>query len=300
MRSALLLVSALAGSATPASGRPLAAIKETGELRICSVALADFVVVEPPECTHNCTVRGPNFDLCRGLAEFLSKELDARIRPVNNILAHYEQYFVNEHGKTEPEGRYTPKHLESGLCDVYAESFAKVDWRLLKIDIVTHQPGRMMVLVNKTSASRIRQEGDLAGLATIVEKDTVYDTWLRQFNEALPASRQVKIRYAGRNDEKVLALEQGRIDFVVIDVGSALVFTNPARSRFVNLKPAFPVGQTTWGGFGFRKDDKDLQRYAERYIAEKTKDKKNGLNAIFKEHFGVTYDEYLNLITGVR
>lgn len=294
-----LAVAALSASPT-ASARTLEAVKASRSLRICVAPLAHFVSILPRGCERQCQLAGPSVDMAYRFTEFVAKHLGMKITPENRVLPRFEDYFVNDEGRTEPQGTYTPKHLKSGDCDLYAESLAKRDWRLNKVAIVTYMPGRQMVVVNQSKAARLKTERDLGGLRTIAEKNTIYYSFVDELNATILKGKPATLGVAVSGEEKLLALEAGRIDFAIIDVGTALQITNPALSKYKNLRPAFPVGPTSWGGWAFRKEDKPLQELAERFFVEQIADKEQGINSIFKKYYGVTHSEYLNILTSVQ
>jgi ABC-type amino acid transport substrate-binding protein len=296
----LSLAVAVWSAGPTASARTLETIKASGSLRICVAPLAHFVSISPRGCERQCQLAGASVDMAYRFAEFVSKHLGMRIAPENRVLPSFEDYFVNDEGRTEPHATYTPKHLKSGDCDFYAESLAKRDWRLNKVAIVTYMPGRQMVVVNQTKAGRLKTERDLGGLRTIAEKNTIYHSFVEELNAGILKGKPAKLGVAVSGEEKLLALEAGKIDFAIIDVGTALQITNPALSKYKNLRPAFPVGPTGWGGWAFRKEDKPLQELAERFFVQQIADKEQGINTIFKKYYGVTHAEYLNILTSVQ
>lgn len=60
---------------------------------------------------------------------------------------------------------------------------------------------------------------------------------------------------------------------------------------------AFPVVPVDKIGWAFRKQDKDLQKYVEKFF-EKQKTKKNSeVNLIWKKYFGMSLSQYIKLMT---
>lgn len=285
-------ISLLAASANLAQARSLAQIEQSKELRICIAPIhPSAATVEPPACRDKCEFSGPVYEQSLVFAKFLGNGIRPKFLRVD-----WDQHFFNKEGKTVREGSYTPELLASAKCDLYPGNLTKNEWRLKKLDFVTVFPSRMMVIVAKEMKAKIKTAADLAGKTAAVEKDTSFHTWLQAQNQTTYAADPVNLELLGTTDS-LLAVEAGKADFTIADSDIAIW---AVRHELKSATTAFPVGPIDEIGWGFRKDDKDLQAAAQKFIDVQRRNPDSELNSIWKKHFGRTLTEFIALMVAVK
>ena len=110
-----------------AEARSLAEIRQSGEVRICLVAVEDFTV-EPKQCRENCKFGGDLYDMAMAFSRSLGGGVKARILRVD-----WDEQFFNKDGQTVREDSYTPELMASGKCDVYSTGLTRLPWREKKL-----------------------------------------------------------------------------------------------------------------------------------------------------------------------
>ncbi|MBK6905949.1 MAG: transporter substrate-binding domain-containing protein [Rhodocyclaceae bacterium] len=285
-------ISLLAASANLAQARSLAQIEQSKELRICIAPVHPAIAtVEPPACRDKCEFSGPAYEQTLVFAKFLGKG----IRP-KFLRVEWDEQFFNKEGKTVREGSYTPELLAAAKCDLYPSNLTKNEWRMKKLDFVTVFPSRLMVIVSSAMKGKLKAPPDLAGKTAAVEKDTSFHTWLQVQNQTTYANNPVKLELLGTT-ESLLAVEAGKVDFTIADSDIAIW---AVRHELKSATTAFPVGATDELGWGFRKDDKDLQAAAQKFIDDQRKNPGSEVNYIWKKHFGRTLTEFIALMVAVK
>ena len=154
-----LFFACIVGMAIPgglAEARSLAEIKQSGEVRICLVAVERF---------H-----------CR--AEAVPGELQVRRRSLRHghgflaipwgrcesqdLAGGLGRAVLQQGRQTVREDSYTPELMASGKCDVYSTGLTKLPWREKKLAFVTLYPTRMVVVVNKSRKEEFKTPGTCA------------------------------------------------------------------------------------------------------------------------------------------
>lgn len=274
-----------------ARGRSLEEIRRTKEIRICvSPIHASICVVEPPGCRDGCQISGPAYDAAMAFAAFLGDQIVPLFRSVE-----WDEQFFNENGVTVKEDSYTPELLASGKCDIYPNNLTKNGWRNNKFDIVTMFPSRKMVIVKRSEKDRFKTLTDLAGKTAAIEKRTSYYTWLLEQNQGIFSENPVKISPSSV-DEGLRAVMDGRADFKLLDADAAFWVI---RNSYPGLDMAFAAGPTDELGWGFRKEDKDLQEAARTFFEQQRADENSQLNQIWRKYFGMSLTGFVALVSSI-
>lgn len=287
----LILSAAWGVSAATAHARSLEEIEKTRELRVCLSPIHPSVCSATPEgCRDNCSFTGPAYEVAQAFAEHLGKDIHPRF-----IRVGWDEQFFNKDGVTVQEDAYTPELLASGTCDVYPNYLAKNEWRLKKIDIVTLFPNRRMVVVKRTERGRFRTVADLAGKTATIEKNTSYHTWLQEQNKGAFASNPIRILLLPV-DEGLKAVVAGQADFTIVDVDAAIW---AVRNQYANTDMAFAVGPRDEIGWGFRKEDKELQEAARLFFEGERASRDSRLNAIWQKYLGMSLTDFIGLVSSI-
>jgi len=288
----LLSVLVLGGMLGLAQARSLAEIQQSKEFRVCIAPVhPSLAEVTPPECQDQCTFTGPVYEEVVAFAATLGAEIQLKLRRVV-----FDAQFHNREGKTVREASYTPELLASGTCDVYASHFAKIAWRLTKLDIVTLFPSRMMVLVNTAAKGQFHTAADLAGKVAAVEKDSLQHSWLQEQNTSTYAANPVRLTRM-LTDDGVKAVAAGEVDFTLLDSDGALWAT---RHQFKNTVVTFSVGPLKELGWAFRKDDQDLQAAVQAFFAAQRADPDSALQALWTKTYGLSLTKFITLMTAIK
>ena len=274
-------VAGMAISGGLAEARSLAEVKQSGEVRICLVAVEDFTV-EPKECRENCKFGGDLYDMAVAFSQSLGSGVKARILRVD-----WDQQFFNKDGKTVREDSYTPELMVSGKCDVYPTGLTKLPWREKKLAFVTLYPTRMMVVVNKSRKEEFKTPRDLCAKTASTVKDTSWHTWLQAQNETTCAANPIRMKLLGF-EEASRAADSGDVDFTVVNFDNTLTLGNP----YKNSVAAFAVGSVVEQAWGFRKEDKDLQAAARKFLEDQKAAEDSLWNTQWRKAFGMTLPEY--------
>jgi membrane-bound lytic murein transglycosylase MltF len=282
----------LGGLLEVVQARSLTEIQQSKEFRVCIVPVHPaYAEVTPPECWEQCTFTGPVYEEVVAFAATLGAEVQLKVRRVV-----FDAMFHNQEGVTVREASYTPALLASGTCDVYPTHLTKTAWRLTKLDIVTLFPSRMMVIVNTAAKGQFHTAADLAGKVAAVEKDTSQHSWLQDQNTSTYAANPVRIILMPFNDG-VRAVDAGEVDFTLLDTDAAIWST---RHQFKQAMVVFPVGPTEEIGWGFRKDDKDLQAAVQAFFETQKAMATSPLNQIWERAFGLTLTKFERLVRATQ
>jgi ABC-type amino acid transport substrate-binding protein len=252
----------------------------TREIRFCIAPITpSFALPTRSPCRENCQFTGPGIREIEAVVRALGKDL--------RIVTHcidWDEQFHDTTGRTDLEAVYTPRLMESGMCDIYPIHMTKNSWRVKKLDFAVLFPSRMMVIVHKSRAGGFSQLADLAGKTAAVERNTSYHTWLLEQNHGIFAASPVQFQFRSVPDS-LKAVEQHEADFTLVDVDIALWNTTHRRT---DLSVVFPVGPIDEIGWAFRKQDRDLRNAVEEIFHKQAQDETSDLNRIWKEEFGVT------------
>ena len=258
-----------------AEARSLAEIQKTNELRACIAFVSPPMgKAEPAGCRDKCdSVTGDVPDLVTAFAQSLGDS----IRP-KWISIGWEEQFIDQDGNLRKDDAYTPQLLASETCDFYATGFVKTPWRSKKLDFVIHNPTRVTVVVSKSRRETFRSPADLGGKKMATYRQTVYETWALDQNQSAYKERPIQIQYVSDEGESLKAVEDGNADFTLLLVDSAL----PMLQQSPNTVVAFGVGSVMDWGWSFRKEDKDLQDAAQRFIEAQRAAKESLMNRQFQ------------------
>ena len=274
---ACIVGTAIAGGL--AEARSMAELKQSGEVRICLVAVEDFTV-EPKQCRENCKFGGDLYDMAMAFSQSLG--VKARI-----LRVEWDEQFFNKDGKTVREDSYTPELMASGKCDAYLTGLTRLPWRETKLAFVTLYPTRMVVVVNKSARAGFKTPADLCAKSAATVKDTSWHTWLQAHNETTCASNPIRIKLLGF-EESSQAVDSGTADFTIVNFDNTLVLSNP----YKNSVMAFPIASVVEQGWAFRKEDRDLQAAARKFLEGQKGTPDSLWNTQWRKAFGMTLPEY--------
>ncbi len=275
-----------------AQARSLSEIRKTKEIRACVVPLHPaFLSPTVADCKKNCSYEGPVIDDVENFAKSIGKGIK-----VKYVGFEWDEQFYNKEGKTVREDVYVPEGLASGKCDFYPSNLTKNEWRLKKMDFVILFTSRMLVIVNKGKKQQFKVTADLGGKTALTQKDTSFDTWLQSENKSTYKSNPMKIVYA-ETDESLKQIDEGKADFTIMDSDMALWAT---KRQTKNSTIAFAVGDKDEIGWAFRKEDKDLQAAVQTYFDKERASKDSGLNKIYKKWFGMSFGDFISLVSAVK
>ncbi|SFM39831.1 transporter substrate-binding domain-containing protein [Rugamonas rubra] len=288
-RLALLLALLLAATA---QARSLAEIRRSGELRVCIASdHPASAVFEPAGCRHNCKASGTVAELTGAFANTLGRQVKPRFERL-----YWDEQFFNQDGRTVREASYTPQALASGKCDLYPANLVQNEWRLKKLDFVILFPSRLMAIVARRKAAQVKGVADLAGKLAGVNRDTAALNWVEQQNRGAFAANPARIEYL-LSPALFTAVDAGAVDFILIDADIALW---AGAHQLKHASVAFPVGPTDLIGWGFRKDDKDLQKAAQRFFDDGRRRPDSAPNQIWKRHFGRSLTDFIDLMAAFQ
>ncbi|MGD9504786.1 MAG: transporter substrate-binding domain-containing protein [Syntrophobacteraceae bacterium] len=274
-----------------AEGRSLQEIQKTQELRVCISPIHPSVCsVEPEDCRDECRISGPAYEAAKAFAAFLGDGISPRFLRVG-----WDEQFFDKNGAVDRDGSYTPELLASGRCDFYPSNLAKSEWRSKKIDFVTLFPNRRMLVVNRSARDKFKSIADLAGKTAAVERDTSYHTWLQEKNQSVFRSNPVHIELMP-TDECLRAVDGGKADFTMVDSDAAIW---AVKNELHNSDMAFPVGPTDEIGWGFRKEDKDLQEVVRTFFEHQRSEPDSALNAIWRKYYGMNLTQFIDLVSSL-
>ncbi|MBK6905948.1 MAG: transporter substrate-binding domain-containing protein [Rhodocyclaceae bacterium] len=281
-----------AGTVTSSHARSMGEIERSKELRICISPIDPSVAsAVPAKCRDKCAFSGPVHEQALSFASSLGKGIQAKFLRVD-----WDEQFFNKEGKTVLDATYTPELLASGKCDLYPSNLTRNEWRMKKIDFVTLFPSRMMVIVSSAMKGKLKAAPDLAGKTAAIEKGTSYETWLREQNRTSYAASPVKVLLLDMK-ESLSAVEVGKADFTLADSDAAIW---AVRHQLKNATTAFTVGPTDEIGWAFRKEDKDLQAAAQKFVDEQRKSDTSSFNQIWEKYFGISLNKFVSLINSTR
>jgi len=275
-----------------ANARSLEEIIKSKELHICiAYPNEPFVKVKSENCREDCKFSGIFYEESVAFTNSLGADIEPRFFRVD-----WDEQFFNKEGKTVLEDSYTPELLSSGKCDLYPGNLTKTDWRLKKMDIVTLYPSRMMVILHKSRRSQFKTPADLAGKTFLTEKNTSYHTWIEEQNKTAYAENPVKIEFMIETPARE-AINSGKDAFMIADADVAIWAT---RNVIKDSVVVFPIGTADEIGWGFRKEDKELQAAAQRFFDNQRANPDSVLNKIWKNYFGRSLTEFIALMMSVK
>jgi hypothetical protein len=275
-----------------AQARSLAEILETKEIRICVVAGTEEVfTVEPMDCRENCKVGGAYYEMVMAFVETFDKDVKPKF-----LRVEWDEQFFNKEGVVAREESYTPELLASGQCDVYPNFLVPFPWRLKKLDVVILLPTRTIVMVHKSKQVEFKTPIDLCGKMAATVKDTGFHMLSQEWNQGVCAANPIQMEFTTFEDMWA-EVDKGRVDLILYDTLGAIWFT---RHQAKNVVAAFTVGPMVYQGWGFRKENKDLQEAVQKFFDTQRADENSPLNQIWDKYWGMTLIDYIGLITKIE
>jgi hypothetical protein len=277
---------------SPALGRSLKEIKQSGEIRICLVPIHPSVATATPDgCVKNCQFKGPVYDESLAFARFVGKDITPKFRRIN-----WNDQFLNDRGEFHKEGMYTPALLANGTCDLFPTNLMKNRWRTKKMDFVMLFPSRMMVVVHKSKIKEFRNYNDLGGKLAVAEHNTSFHGWLKDQNILTYASNKIIVETLNTN-LAIAKVNQKEADFTILDADAAIWTT---RYEYKNLTVAFPVGPMDKIGWMVSKKDVNLKKAISDFFNQQRRRPDSQLNLIWKKYFGQTLTDFIRLVSMIK
>jgi ABC-type amino acid transport substrate-binding protein len=285
-----LVLATVATATSIAQARPLTEILKTKELRACIAFVSPTQgKAEPAGCRDNCTLSGDAPDLTLAFA----KSLGADVK-VKGISIGWEEQFTNKEGKVVQADAYTPELFAANTCDLYATNFAKNEWRAKKMNFVMVNPSRLEVVINQNNKDKLRTQATLKGKTIATYTNSVYHAWVMEQNAGAFKADPIKVLEIANEGEAMQAVEDGKADFSLLIAEDALPL---AGHRYPKTTIAFAVGKKLEMGWAFRKDDKDLQRAADKFFRAQRSDPNSLLNKQFKALFNMSVAEFSRMVS---
>jgi ABC-type amino acid transport substrate-binding protein len=128
-------------------------------------------------------------------------------------------------------------------------------------------------------------------------KDTADHTQLQEQNQGLCAAHPIQMEFVATWDNKWTEVDKGRVNFILDNALPAIWYT---RHQAKNSVAAFTVGPMEYLGWGFRKEDKDLQAAVQKFFDTQRADENSTLNQIWEKYYGMTLIDYIGLITKIE
>jgi ABC-type amino acid transport substrate-binding protein len=150
--------------------------------------------------------------------------------------------------------------------------------------------------VRKDRREAFRSPADLGGKKMATYRQTVYETWAVEQNQSAYKEHPIQIQYVSDEGESLKAVEDGSADFTLLLVDSAL----PMLQQSPNSAIAFGVGSVMDWGWSFRKEDKDLQEGARRFIEAQRAAKGSLMNRQFQGTVGMSVNEYTRYVNELK
>ncbi|MBF0442875.1 MAG: transporter substrate-binding domain-containing protein [Oligoflexales bacterium] len=267
-------------------GRSFDEIKKSKELRICLVLFDGYTEVYPSGCKNDCNYSGWVYDLAIAFAK------QNKLNPKISIM-EWDEQFHNDKDKTDREAVYTPKHLQSGRCDLYPNNLTRLPWREKKLHFESLYPSRMFVIINKKNKQKFKKPSDLVGGSMAITENTSYHTWMLNANKDIFKAKPVTIQLAGPQDDYKL-VDEGKVDFTLRDSDLAIYLI---KNKAKNSMTAFSMGETDDIGWGMRHEDKDLHKAVKDFIDEGRRNKRSTLNEVLQKYLGLTLSEFTTIVT---
>ena len=284
---------ALAVTAFATQARELAEIQKTKELRACIAYVSSMQgKAEPQGCRDNCTMTGDTPDLVQAFAASLGSEIK-----VKAVSVGWQEQFTNKEGKVVQEQSYTPELFASGTCDFYATGLAKNAWRSKKMDFVTVNPSRLEIVVNQSNKGALQSPSDLKGKSVATYANSAYHSWILDQNKSAYKDSPVQMKLVNDENQAMKAVEDGSVDFTILVAEDALPM---AGHQYPHANVAFPVGPVLEMGWTFRKEDKNLQAAADRFLRGQRDDKNSLLNKQFKALYNMDVGEFSAMVSKMQ
>lgn len=285
-----VLTLALSLTAQQVAARSVGEIMESGVLRAC-VPTANPPDGEaiPEGCKGYCQYEGIIGDLVQTFAQSLDLTPEYYVQS-------WDELFHNADGMTDKEATYMPVALENQHCDMVGAVMVALDWRLKKIDMHCFLPSRMMVVARKDRQSEFTSLEDLAGRTVSVEQSMYLHTWVQDQNAGSLKDNPIEIQFRPY-DQSIPAVDAGEADFTVVSVLDALYQT---RHLSQDSAVAFAVGPTNEGCWGYRKGDTEMGALIKAFFDGQTADHNSELNSVWDRYYGISFSDFVRLVSAIR
>lgn len=278
------------GATGDASARSVSEMMRSGVLRACvpTTNPPDGVVI-PQGCTGACQYEGVIGDMVAAFAHSLDLEPEYWV-------SSWDGLFHNANGVTDKEASYTPRLMAEGQCDMIGAVMVSLDWRLRKMEMECFLPSRMMIVAQKDRAANLREVSDLGGLTVSVEQSMSLHSWVEEQNDGPLNENQIHIDFRPY-DESIPAVDRGDADFTVVSVLDALYHT---RNLVENSAVSFAVGPIDEGCWGYRKGDAEMGALIEAFFEEQTADTASELSQIWERYYGMSFADFVRLVSTIE
>lgn len=288
--TAIVAASVLTVTGASAEPRSWSEIKRGGALRVCVAGTnPPDGIVTPEGCTGACEFGGLVADMVNVFAAGSGLKTGYHVTT-------FDGFFQNADGVTERDGTYTPKVFADGTCDMIGSPLVSLPWRLKKMDMECFLPSRMVVVVHKDRAGEFNGLDDLAGKTVSVERSMSLHSWVEEQNADLWNGDPVTVDFRPY-DRSVPAVEAGTVDFTVVSILDALWQT---RNNAPNTVVAFAVGPLDEGCWGVPKGADDFRAAIKAHFAQEQEDDASALNRSWVEAYGLTFAEFVRLVSTLR
>ena len=210
------------------------------------------------------------------------------------ISIDWNEQFADASGKVDREAAYTPKLFAESTCDFYATGLYKLAWRMKKMDMVTINPSRHMIVVKAANKNSLKNANDLAGKTAVTYKDSSYHTWLDEQNRTTYKANPIRIIFVADEPQALAALDEGKADFTVLVADDAVPEVRKTQHQFAI---AFPAGSLMEMSWAFQKEDKDLQGAANDFFQAQRANKDSLLNKQFDNLYGMSVSEFSKMVS---
>ena len=144
-----------------------------------------------------------------------------------------------------------------------------------------------MKCLARTPTSGWERAGGSAAAAQALRVSHSWHTWLQAQNATTCAANPIRIKLLGF-EESSQAVDSGAVDFTIVNFDNTLVLSNP----YKNSVMAFPIASVVEQGWAFRKEDRDLQAAAHKFLEEQKSAADSLWNTQWRKAFGMTLPEY--------
>ncbi len=262
-------------------GTYIRALHKKGSIRIATKLGATIYMPQ-----QDGSITGFHYQVLNEFAKLAKVRIDIK-------LVTWSEYFYKkgedvERVKTDPDYTYVPTLIDN--VDLYLDGITVLPWREKMFDIVKIVPSRQMIVARKDN--KPRQVADLNDKVCAMVKNTSME-----FNlEKLKRTEHIHFTYINAEDFDALdrMVSTGQADFTVYDSDRAFV----ALANYKNLDIAWPISELEIMGWAVNKKNTVLKHVLEKYIryAQETAI----LDTYWKQSYGVTFIEYLNVLKLTR
>ena len=164
------------------------------------------------------------------------------------------------------------------------------------MDMPCFLPSRMMIVTRKDDLGEITRLEDLAGRTVAVERSMSLHSWIEDQNAGPFAHDPIKIDFRDYADT-IPAVDRGEVDFTVVSVLDALYQT---RNVVENSAAAFAVGPLDEGCWGHVKGHEEMGAQMRAFFDGQTADPGSELNALWTRYYGMSFSDFVRLVSTIR